>query len=346
MMPLPGASTITNRPDVQSGEASKRAFARKVHEESETEATMNQPSLHKLDLNLLIALDRLLVERHVTRAARAIPMSQPAMSSALRRLRRHFDDELLTRRGRALELTPLARHMSPLVRNAVRAVEQVFDTDPEFDPAKAEMDLTLVCSDYVASFFMPVLLRKMTEYSPRCSVRVLPYEERSSAAEMEDALYRVDGFVVSHGWIVGYPSLDLLSDEWVLIAAATDPTTFLSSDDLQRRPWVVASLGQDNLHMGMRQVLEAGIQPRIAVSSGSRLSIPFLVANSDRLAIVERSLLNRVGEFAGVKAMESDLIWQQFGVGMWWHPSLDHDAGHRWFRSLVQDVGTEYVQMA
>lgn len=82
-------------------------------------------SLTKLDLNLLVALDALLAERNVTRAAERLLVGQSAMSSSLARLRRHFDDQLLVREARNLVRTPLADSLVRPVREALMAIESV-----------------------------------------------------------------------------------------------------------------------------------------------------------------------------------------------------------------------------
>ena len=76
-----------------------------------------------MDLNLLVPLRALLEEVNVTRAGERIGMSQPAMSAALAKLRRHYRDELLVRVGREYELTPLARSLLPTIQRSMPAVE-------------------------------------------------------------------------------------------------------------------------------------------------------------------------------------------------------------------------------
>jgi len=93
--------------------------------------------LRGTDLNLLVALGALLEERNLTRAGERINMSQPAMSAALARLRKHFDDELMVRVGRGYELTPLAARTLPLAQQALRQAEAVLEVPPDFSPAPA-----------------------------------------------------------------------------------------------------------------------------------------------------------------------------------------------------------------
>ena len=92
----------------------------------------------QLDLNLLVALDALLTERNVTRAAERVFIAQPAMSRALARLRRQFDDPLLIRVGRELRLTPVAQALIEPVRDALLQVQAALGTRPAFDPARSQ----------------------------------------------------------------------------------------------------------------------------------------------------------------------------------------------------------------
>ncbi len=90
--------------------------------------------LREVDANLLLSLHALLEERNLTHAGARMTMSQPAMSGALARLRKHFGDELLIRSGRGYELTPLAERLRPSVADAVEAAEALLGNAREFDP--------------------------------------------------------------------------------------------------------------------------------------------------------------------------------------------------------------------
>src|SRR5829696_6453088 len=105
-------------------------------------------NLSNLDLNLLVPLDALLRERSVTRAAASLGLSQPSLSSSLARLRRHFQDELLTRVGNSYELTPVAVQLRKRTEAALVGVERAFATEPGFDPATSQREYRIVASDY------------------------------------------------------------------------------------------------------------------------------------------------------------------------------------------------------
>src|SRR5689334_14098640 len=145
-----------------------------------------------IDLNLLAALDALLAERNVTRAGRRLGLSQPAMSEALARLRRHFGDELLVRVGNRYELTPLAVGLVDRVQAAVAGVERVFSAAPEFDPADSTREFTLLVSDYATSVLGPPLAAAFARSAPHARLRLCPHrpEDVTGAAER---LRGVDG---------------------------------------------------------------------------------------------------------------------------------------------------------
>jgi LysR family transcriptional regulator, nod-box dependent transcriptional activator len=108
--------------------------------------------LRSVDLNLLVVLEALLTERSVTRAGERVYLSQPATSSALNRLRRLFDDPLLVRAGRHLEMTALAESLVYPVSEALRAIERVLSFEPAgSDPSSEQRPFALRTSDYLAA---------------------------------------------------------------------------------------------------------------------------------------------------------------------------------------------------
>ncbi|GHE73358.1 LysR family transcriptional regulator [Streptomyces capitiformicae] len=120
-----------------------------------------------VDLNLLVPLDALLQERSVTRAAQRLGLSQPTVSAALARLRRHFGDELLTRVGNQYELTPLAEHLASHAKRTLDSANRVFDTRPDFDPAIAEREFNLIVTDVQLATFGRVLTGQVANRRPR-----------------------------------------------------------------------------------------------------------------------------------------------------------------------------------
>ena len=108
----------------------------------------DHPLLSRLDLNLLVALDALLTERSVTRAAERLHLSQPALSASLARLRNHFNDPILARRGNAYELTPLALRLTEHTTIALDAARRVFESQATWTPHESTREFSIYGSDY------------------------------------------------------------------------------------------------------------------------------------------------------------------------------------------------------
>src|SRR5579863_7300856 len=110
--------------------------------------TIVSVNLAGLDTNLVVALRALLTERNVTRAGQRIGLSQPAMSAALARLRRHFGDELLVRSGAGYELTPLGTVLLDRAVAACEMLERLFASQASFEPDNEEREFVILTSDY------------------------------------------------------------------------------------------------------------------------------------------------------------------------------------------------------
>src|ERR1700730_14542847 len=131
-------------------------------------------NLNSLDLNLLIALDALLKEANVSRAAMRIGLSQPALSHALQRLRDLIGDPLLVRTGSRMELTPRAQALRGPLAQALDQVRSLFVPDA-FDAASSERQFRLMMPDLAVELLMPPLMAKITQAAPNVRIDVVPW---------------------------------------------------------------------------------------------------------------------------------------------------------------------------
>ena len=143
--------------------------------------------LPRFDLNLLIALDVLLREKNVTRAAERLYLSQPAASAALNRLRALLQDPLLVRAGRDMELTPRARALVEPVRAALLQIESALGAEAQFSPATARREFVLVLSEEAVPELLPAIVRMLAAEAPgiRCHTELVsPPASRDSTRVM------------------------------------------------------------------------------------------------------------------------------------------------------------------
>src|ERR1700692_302947 len=137
-------------------------------------------NLAALDLNLLVALDALLLEANVSRAAMRIGLSQPAASHALQRLRDLIGDPLLVRTGSPTELTPRAQALRGPLAQVLDQVRGLFVPD-EFDAASSERQFRLMMPDLAVELLMPPLMEKITRAAPQVRIDVVPWRALRSS---------------------------------------------------------------------------------------------------------------------------------------------------------------------
>jgi LysR family nod box-dependent transcriptional activator len=296
-------------------------------------------ALRRADLNLLLPLDALLEHRHVTRAAEAIGIGQPAMSAALARLRRMFDDPLLVRNGRVHELTPLAQSLVEPVRAALTGLEQVLVAQPHFDAAVDVRNFTLVASDYVTLILLRPLFERLYAEAPRVAVNVIPV---SAATEIELERAQVDLVIMPKELSPGmrrFPHRALFTDRYV--AAVWNQHREVTGDTLDRaqlerlryvRWHNPASGGPAYVDL---QLAELGIQPNLALSTQSFTLVPFLLPGTSLFAFVHQRLVRAIALRRELKILEPPIPLDPITETMYWHPVLHNDPAHHWLRECI-----------
>jgi DNA-binding transcriptional LysR family regulator len=296
-----------------------------------------------IDLNLLIALAALLEERNLTRAGEKTNMSQPAMSGALARLRRHFDDELLVRDGRQYQLTPLAQRLLPDVRDALHQIERTLAARPEFDPATSTRTFSLVMSDYTVTVLVDPLLRRVQELAPGIGLTVNPIPP--DMQENERGLLQHDLMIAPLGFTFPGESEEIFRDRYVCLVDPGNPSLAggtLSLADFGELPHAVATFGQrEILNQAELALVALGVPRHIQVTTEGWLPLPFVVAGTNLAAVVPERLARRVASTAGVTVCEPPFGTIELIEALWWHPTRGGDQALRWLRSTVAEVAAQ-----
>lgn len=293
--------------------------------------------LSSVDLNLVVPLQTLLEERSVSRAAERLFMSQPALSAALARLRRHFNDELLVRSGNRYDLSPLGVALLEAVTNASGALSRVFGAQAEFRPEESSREFRLICSDYVAAVFGASLARELSRTAPGVMLRV-EHVQDAIVDGAPDSLRDIDGLILPHGYLEHVEFIDLFVDRWRCLVAAETAGTPLTIDALGARPWATTYSGRTAIVAATRELHVLGVYPQTQVTTRSFLTLPDMVAGTDRVAFVPESLVDRFELRGDVVAVECPIPIPGIKQAFWWSPSHEPDAGHRWLRGKVAEV--------
>lgn len=299
----------------------------------------NQPLLSRLDLNLLVALDALLTERSVTRAAERLHLSQPALSASLARLRTHFNDQILARRGNTYELTPLAVRLTEHTTTALEAARRVFESQATWSPKDSTREFSIYGSDYGFATIGSEVSRIAAEVAPGVRFRFMLH----NPAIVDDALNRlrsVDGMVIPHGHLTDLPYADLWRDSWVVVAAESNELIGdeLTMDMLGALPWVLTYQSRTAFTSAARQLQQLGIEPRIESVVESFLALPHFIAGTNRLGLIQAGLAHIAESVAGVRTLEPPFDATPVVNALWWHPVHSRDPEHAWMRGIFKQA--------
>lgn len=304
--------------------------------------------LANLDLNLLVTLRELFRERNVTRAAKRLGVSQPAVSASLSRLRRHFGDDLLLRTNGVYVLTPLAAQLTEQVETVCAAAERLFATGSAFDPAASRREFTLLMSDYPATVLGDRLSRLLAREAPRAGLHMRLVRDTIGSGIVE-TIRLVDGMVSPRLGIFRTPvsSAALFRDRWMCLLSADHPLCGAPSFGLQelaRLPWVVPyhrDDGYPSASPATRQLTALGIRPHIAVRVESYRAVPDFLAGTDRVALYPARLAARLPAERGVRALDWPVPLDGIDELLWWDTVYDEDPAHVWLRGLVARAAAE-----
>ena len=285
------------------------------------------PDVRRVDANLIVVLDAILIEKNLTRAGERIGMTQPAVSGALARLRQQFDDALLVRVGRGYELTPHGAMLQPLVREAMVEIERTLGVSPTFDPATSTRRFLISASDYVLSELTGPLLALLAIAAPSTSVEfeALP---TTQVVSLNDLLRR-DLVIVGTGRGVPGQRQSLFSDRFVCIVGSDNPRLkngALTRDDLAEMHHVISSFG-DSAQTHVDDMLSAAsITPHVAETVQGFIPVPFMVSGSSMVAHVPERLALRYQDALGLTIASTPLSPATLIEAAHWHPSKTSSA--------------------
>jgi len=294
---------------------------------------------NKLDLNLLVALDAMLTERSISRAAPRVHLSQGAMSNALARLREYFDDELLVPVGRRMELTPRAVLLKDAVHDILARINTSLQVAPKFEPATEARTFRIVASDYSLAVFVPHLLRAVQAEAPSIRFEFLPQAgDAAAAVERGEA----DLLVIPRPFASDkHPAKLLFTDSYCCLMdqrhpLAGQPMTldrFLAYGHVVMKP---AIAGTESMDSGFMRRL--GVDRRVEVTTFAFASIPRLLVGTDRLALLHRRLVQEAIRTLPLVASDPAFELPGFEQAMQWHKHRASDAGLLWLLETMSRV--------
>lgn len=302
----------------------------------------DQPLLSRLDLNLLVALDALLTERSVTRAAERLHLSQPALSASLARLRTHFNDPILARRGNNYELTPLALRLTEHTTTALEAARRVFESQATWSPRDSTREFSVYGSDYGFATVGTAVSKLAAERAPGVRFRFMLHNP-SIVDDASNRLRAADGMVIPHGYLTDLPYADLWRDDWVVVASESNEAIGdeLSMELLGQLPWVFTFQTRTAFTSAARQLQQLGIEPRVEAVVESFLAMPHFISGTNRLGLLQAGLAPLAKQVSGIRILEAPFDATPVVNALWWHPVHNRDPEHAWMRGIFEEAARE-----
>jgi DNA-binding transcriptional LysR family regulator len=300
--------------------------------------------LRKIDLNLLVTLEAVLDEQNLTHAAERVGITQPAMSSALGRLRRLTGDELLIRVGRGFELSPVAEELRPLVREALEQVERTLAASRQFDPATSRRRFTVSLSDYALFVVGPRLERRLAELAPGVEVA---FDPLPAPDDFASHLLRRDLVIGGAGRRIPGQRQQVFRDRFVCVVS--DATTPLAGEvaglaDLETLPYLAAWFGGEVGTPADDALAEQGVCVQPAQEAPGLLALPFLLPGTRLYAFIPERLARAMGPSLGLRIVETPLRIATLVEAAYWHPVNAEEAGLRWLLGVLREVSEELAQ--
>ena len=300
-------------------------------------------NIANVDLNLLVAFDAIFRERNITLAAQRIGLSQPAMSSALNRLRRTFNDALFVRTGRGMQPTPYAQLLAPPIQQACVLIGESLQIGAAFDPATSTRTFTLYMTDIGEAVFLPRLTATLAKRAPDVRVRVLRVPERGAHEAM--AAGDVDIAIgLFPNLEAGFFQQRLYRDEFVCVVRADHPLARASSNVKafgEMRHAVIESAGTGHQAVVERAFARQRLTRRIGVTIPHFMALPAIIAQTDLVATVPSRLARTFASYPNIVIVNAPIRIPAVDIRQHWHKRYHHDDANRWLRRLLAELFLE-----
>ncbi|HCE9338565.1 TPA: LysR family transcriptional regulator [Pseudomonas aeruginosa] len=288
-------------------------------------------------MGLLVSLDVLLEEANVTRAARRLAISQPALSAQLARLRQVLDDPLLVpaERGRGMRLTPRAAQLKSPLHELLTRLEDLVEAPYAFDPSTAKRDFTIALNDNAAMTIgldLIECIRKQSYAGIRLAMLQIPRDEVLDLA----ARGRIDLVIGTRAFMPpGLRTHDLVDDRFQVAQRKGHPrgTAAMTLEQYCAYEHVLVSTN-GSYHSGIDDFLaELGHYRHTTVSVQYYTAVPPILERTNCLATLPERFLHRFDHM--IDRFDLPFAFDPFQLQVGWHPRFDEDLGHQWLREQL-----------
>ncbi|PIE41019.1 MAG: LysR family transcriptional regulator [Gammaproteobacteria bacterium] len=292
--------------------------------------------LSRIDLNLYVVFDTIFEEGNLSRAAKRLFLTQPAVSHSLGRLREYYDDPLFVRRGHRMEPTPLAQRIRPGVQAALQGLQDTLQTGSGFDPLQSQKKFVVGVRDNIESWMVPQLMGFLQQQAPQTQLASTQVPRRDMEVELSagrldlafDVLLPV-GPRIRHQ--------PLIEASFCVVARQGNPLVGkrLTLGRYLKARHVVVSSRQSGPSVEDFELSRLGYRRQVAMRCQHMYVGLRTVAQTDLLLTVPGSVFDLIADIPGIKSWKIPVDLPPLAVHMYWHESADGDGANRWLRDCI-----------
>jgi DNA-binding transcriptional LysR family regulator len=296
--------------------------------------------LNRVDLNLLVVLDAIYTEGGITRAARTLHLSQPAISHALSRLREMFGDPLFERQGQAMVPTPLARNIIEPVRRSLRNLEITLNEVARFDPATSQARFTVAVRDVLEATLLPALMERIAAEAPQIEVAAVRADRRELESEL--AMGTLDAAIdvlllplsehIRHTPIALDPLVVVARKEHPEVGEGLTLQTYLAQDH------ILASSRRSGPGMEDMELARQGHQRRIRLRCQHYFAACSVVSRTDLILTMPETYARIASRQFDNQILPFPLPLPAMDAHLYWHANVEEEPANRWLRQRIREV--------
>ncbi len=301
-------------------------------------------TLPDIDLHLLRCLEVLVAERHVTRAADKLGMSQSGMSTALARLRSVFDDPILVRTPHGMQLSEHAPEIAGSVRRALAELELALGRRGPFDQAASSMTFNVMASDYFGLTVLPHLVERLCKEAPGISLTIVsPQPKRIREALANSEVDLVVGFF--HDVSDGLYQTIVMREPLVCVVRASHPVINGSVSAAEYSGAGHVYYGAPPGFVSSIEVMLERVLPPLGIERRSNVHVPALslmpgvIARTDLVGTMPGRVPLNMIQSPALQVLPLPFELPDLPVHAIWHERMQDNPAHRWLRALIQEIG-------
>lgn len=295
-----------------------------------------------MDLNLLVVFNEVFQEQQISSVAKRLNLSQPAVSNALARLRRTFDDPLFVRTKTGMQPTPLAEQLAEPIRLALNGLTEAMNLQEQFDPATSKRKFNIALTDVAELYFMPRLIAHCTTLAPQVKISTersarldLMAEMGSGRIDVAIGAFRQVSDALFQRRLFKQSCVVLMRNRHALAEANLTLKRYLSAQHLMVNS---SESPYDRINLDLER---AGVLQQVKFSVPHFTAVPYIIADSDLLVTVPQKLAESVALPFKLTCRAAPLALPELQTNIFWHRRYNQDQGNLWLRNLIGTIFAE-----